>query len=124
MANIYLHYVLDLWVHQWRKTKARGDVIVVRFADDFVVGFQHRPDAERLRKDLEERFTKFKLRLHPEKTRLIEFGYFAADNRRRRGQGKPETFNFLVVIVIPTPTLSFVIVSSETQSRRKYRNDK
>lgn len=95
MANIFLHYVFDLWVHQWRKTKARGDVIVVRFADDFVVGFQHRSDAERLHKDLEERFAKFKLRLHPEKTRLIEFGYFAASNRRRRGQGKPETFNFL-----------------------------
>ena len=95
MANIFLHYVFDLWVHQWRKTKARGDVIVVRFADDFVVGFQHRSDAERLHKDLEERFAKFKLRLHPDKTRLIEFGYFAANNRRRRGQGKPETFNFL-----------------------------
>ena len=95
MANIFLHYVFDLWVHQWRKTKARGDVIVVRFADDFVIGFQHRSDAERLHKDLEERFDKFKLRLHPEKTRLIEFGYFAANNRRRRGQGKPETFNFL-----------------------------
>jgi RNA-directed DNA polymerase len=95
MANIFLHYVFDLWVHQWRKTKARGDVIVIRFADDFVVGFQHRSDAERLHKDLEERFAKFKLRLHPEKTRLIEFGYFAANNRRRRGQGKPETFNFL-----------------------------
>jgi group II intron reverse transcriptase/maturase len=95
MANIFLHYVFDLWVHQWRKTKARGDVIVVRFADDFVVGFQHRSDAERLHKDLGERFAKFKLRLHPEKTRLIEFGWFAASNRRRRGQGKPETFNFL-----------------------------
>ena len=95
MANIFLHYVFDLWVHQWRKTKARGDVIVVRFADDFVVGFQHRSDAERLHKDLEERFAKFKLKLHPEKTRLIEFGYFAANNRKRRGQGKPETFNFL-----------------------------
>jgi RNA-directed DNA polymerase len=95
MANIFLHYMFDLWVHQWRKTKARGDVIVVRFADDFVVGFQHRSDAERLHKDLEERFAKFKLKLHPEKTRLIEFGYFAANNRKRRGQGKPETFNFL-----------------------------
>jgi group II intron reverse transcriptase/maturase len=95
MANIFLHYVFDLWVHQWRKTKARGDVIVVRYADDFVVGFQHRSDAERLHKDLGERFTKFKLKLHPEKTRLVEFGYFAANNRKRRGKGKPETFNFL-----------------------------
>jgi group II intron reverse transcriptase/maturase len=95
MANIFLHYVFDLWVHQWRRTKARGNVIVVRFADDFVVGFQHRSDAERYHKDLEERFAKFKLRLHPDKTRLIEFGQFAANNRKRRGQGKPETFNFL-----------------------------
>ena len=95
MANIFLHYVFDLWVNQWRKTKGRGDVIVVRFADDFVVGYQYRSDAERLHKDLVERFTKFKLRLHPEKTRLIEFGSFAANNRKRRGQGKPETFNFL-----------------------------
>jgi RNA-directed DNA polymerase len=95
LANIYLHYVFDLWVQHWRKTKAKGDVIVVRWADDFVVGFQHQAEAERFHKELAVRFASFKLKLHPEKTRLIEFGSFAANNRKRRGQGKPETFNFL-----------------------------
>lgn len=95
LANIYLHYVFDLWVQQWRKKRARGDVIVVRFADDFVVGFQHRQDAERFLLELRERFAKFALELHPDKTRLIEFGRFAAENRRRRGEGKPASFNFL-----------------------------
>src|SRR6266446_6158833 len=95
LANIYLHYVFDLWVQHWRKTKANGDVIVVRWADDFVVGFQHQADAERFHKELAERIAKFKLKLHPEKTRVIEFGFHAANNRKRRGQGKPETFNFL-----------------------------
>src|ERR1700686_4116297 len=95
LANIYLHYVFDLWVQHWRKTKAKGDVIVVRWADDFVVGFQLQSDAERFHKELAERFAKFKLKLHPEKTRVIEFGFYAANNRKRRGQGKPETFNFL-----------------------------
>jgi group II intron reverse transcriptase/maturase len=95
LANIYLHYVFDLWVQHWRKTKAKGDVIVVRWADDFVVGFQHQPDAERFHNELRERFAQFKLKLHPEKTRVIEFGRYAAERRKRRGQGKPETFNFL-----------------------------
>src|SRR2546422_226708 len=95
MANIFLHYVFDLWVHHWRKTEAKGDVIVVRWADDFVVGFQHRSEAERFHKELAERFGEFKLKLHPEKTRLIEFGRYAANNRKQRGKGKPETFNFL-----------------------------
>lgn len=95
LANIYLHYVFDLWVQHWRKTKAKGEVIVVRWADDFVVGFQHQPDAERFHKELRDRFAQFKLKLHPEKTRLIEFGRYAAERRKRRGQGKPETFNFL-----------------------------
>ena len=95
LANIYLHYALDMWIEQWRKKQATGDVLVVRFADDFVAGFQHRTEAERLLDDLRERFDKFGLKLHPEKTRLIEFGRFAAQNRRSRGQGKPETFNFL-----------------------------
>jgi group II intron reverse transcriptase/maturase len=95
LANIYLHYVFDLWVQRWRKTQAHGDVVVVRFADDFTVGFQHREEAERFLTELRERFTKFGLELHPEKTRLIEFGRYAEQNRRRRGQGKPETFNFL-----------------------------
>lgn len=95
LANIYLHYVFDLWVQQWRQKQARGDMIVIRFADDFVVGFQYRADAQRFQTDLIERFAKFGLAIHPDKTRLIEFGRFAAQNRSARSQGKPETFNFL-----------------------------
>jgi group II intron reverse transcriptase/maturase len=95
LGNIYLHYVLDLWADQWRKTQARGDVIIVRYADDFVMGFQHQGEAERFLKHLRERMKRFGLNLHPDKTRLVEFGRFAADNRDRRGQGKPETFDFL-----------------------------
>lgn len=95
LANIYLHYVFDLWVKQWRKTKAQGDVIVVRFADDFVIGFEHRTDGERFLSELVERFKRFGLELHAQKTRLIEFGRNAEENRRNRGEGKPETFNFL-----------------------------
>lgn len=95
LANVYLHYVFDLWVRQWRKKQARGDVIVVRWADDFIVGFQHREEAERFLSELRQRFAKFGLELHADKTRLIEFGSFAAENRNRRGQGKPETFDFL-----------------------------
>ena len=95
LANVYLHYVFDLWVQQWRKKRAHGDVVVVRFADDFIVGFQHRFDAERFLAELKERFQKFGLELHPEKTRLLEFGRFAAENRQRRKEGKPETFDFL-----------------------------
>src|SRR5712692_2312401 len=95
LANVYLHYVFGLWVQRWRRTQAHGDLIVVRYADDFIVGFQHQADAERFLAELRERFTKFSLELHPEKTRLLEFGPYAAENRRRAGQGKPETFNFL-----------------------------
>ena len=95
LANIYLHYAFDLWVQWWRTTQATGDVIVVRYADDFIVGFQHRAEAERFLAALRQRFAKFGLELHPDKTRLIEFGQFAADNRRKRGKGKPETFDFL-----------------------------
>jgi len=95
LANVYLHYVFDLWVQAWRRKRAHGDVVVVRFADDIVVGFQVQSDAERFWAELAERFRKFRLELHPEKTRLLEFGPYAADNRRKRGLGKPETFNFL-----------------------------
>ena len=95
LANVYLHYAFDLWAHRWRKTQAHGDVTVVRYADDAIVGFQHRADAERFLVELRERFAKFNLELHPEKTRLLEFGPYAAENRRRAGKGKPETFNFL-----------------------------
>lgn len=95
LANIYLHYVYDLWVHQWRQRHARGDVVVVRYADDTVVGFEHRFEAVRFLDALRARMQQFGLTLHPDKTRLIEFGRFAAEHRRRRGQSKPETFNFL-----------------------------
>lgn len=94
LANIYLHYVFDLWAHQWRQ-RANGDVIIVRYADDFVVGFEHQSDARRFMEELVERFAKFNLELHPDKTRLIEFGRFAEERRKRRGDGKPETFDFL-----------------------------
>src|SRR5688572_23354212 len=94
LANVYLHYVFDLWVQAWRQKHAHGDVIVVRFADDIVLGFQVKSDAERFWVELAERCRKFRLELHPEKTRLLEFGPHAANNRRTRGQGKPETFNF------------------------------
>jgi RNA-directed DNA polymerase len=95
LANVYLHYVLDLWADWWRKHHAHGDVIIVRWADDFIVGFEHRLDAEKFLAGLRERFAKFGLELHPDKTRLIEFGRFAATSRARRGLGKPETFDFL-----------------------------
>lgn len=94
LANIYLHYVLDLWVRNWRKS-AHGDVIIVRYADDWVMGFQYRKEAERFLHELQGRMAKFGLEPHPEKTRLIEFGRFAAANRSKRGEGKPETFDFL-----------------------------
>jgi RNA-directed DNA polymerase len=96
LANVYLHYVLDLWAHQWRNRNARGDVIIVRWADDFVVGFQYEDDARRFKDALHDRFQRFLLELHPEKTRLIRFGRFAhRDCRRFDGRRKPETFNFL-----------------------------
>jgi group II intron reverse transcriptase/maturase len=95
LANVYLHYVFDLWAHAWRKQAAEGDVIIVRYADDIVVGFQHRHEAERFREDVEARLAKFGLTLSDKKTRLVEFGRFAAKNREKRGEGKPGTFNFL-----------------------------
>lgn len=110
LSNIYLHYVLDLWVEQWRKRSARGEVIIVRYADDFVMGFQHREDAERFLTELKERLTRFSLSLHPEKTRLIEFGRNAAEQRKARGEGKPETFNFL----------GFTHICDKTRKRGKF----
>src|ERR1700730_16743858 len=95
LANVYLHYVFDLWVQAWRRKQAHGDVIAVRYADDIVVGFQNETDAKQFLVELTERFRKFSLELHPDKTRLLEFGRFAARNREERGGGKPETFNFL-----------------------------
>jgi group II intron reverse transcriptase/maturase len=95
LANVYLHYVFDLWVQQWRKKRARGEVVVVRLADDFVVGFEHRQEAERFLEELRERFAKFGLELHPDKTRLIPFGRYAERNWRNGRGPKPGTFNFL-----------------------------
>jgi RNA-directed DNA polymerase len=95
LANVYLHYVFDLWVQAWRQKRAHGDLIVVRFADDIVVGFHSKADADQFRAELTERMRKFNLELHPEKTRLLEFGPYAIDQRQWRGEGKPETFNFL-----------------------------
>jgi len=95
LANLYLHYVLDLWVDSWRKKKATGDVIIVRYADDAVLGFQQQQDAEQFLEQLRERLGKFGLELHAEKTRLLEFGRYATERRKKRGEGKPETFNFL-----------------------------
>ena len=95
LANVYLHYVLDLWAHQWRTRQATGEVIIVRYADDFVVGFQYKHDGERFAAHLRERLGQYNLELHPEKTRLMEFGRFASIDREKRGAGKPETFDFL-----------------------------
>ena len=93
LANVYLHYVLDLWIEWWR-TQRHGNVVIVRYADDFVIGFERLADAEACLKDLQIRFAKFGLKLHESKTRLIEFGKYAAERRDRRGAGRPETFDF------------------------------
>jgi group II intron reverse transcriptase/maturase len=119
LANIVLHYVLDQWAHQWRQTQARGDVILVRWADDFVVGFQYQWEAERFLQELKKRFEKFKLELHPEKTRLLEFGRFAAEDRKKRGDGKPETFDFLGFTHICGKTRSKGIYTVIRQTIRK-----
>jgi RNA-directed DNA polymerase len=95
LANVFLHYVFDLWANQWRNCCAGGSMIMVRYADDFVVGFQDRGDAERFLRELRKRLDRFGLQLHPDKTRLIEFGRYAAERREKRGEGRPETFNFL-----------------------------
>ena len=119
LANIYLHYALDLWAERWRRHEATGDMTIVRYADDFIVGFQHESDARRFLEAMRERLGKFALSLHPEKTRLIEFGRFAAESRKRRGLGKPETFDFL----------GFTFICSRTrrgkfQIKRKSRRDR
>jgi hypothetical protein len=95
LANIYLHYVFDLWANRWRQREATGDLIIVRYADDIVVGFEHEADARRFLDAMRARLEEFALTLHPEKTRLIEFGRHAAVRREKRGLGRPETFNFL-----------------------------
>ena len=119
LANVYLHYVLDLWAARWRRREANGDMIIVRYADDFIVGFQYERDARRFLDEMRARLQEFALSLHPEKTRLIEFGRFAAKDRKARGLGKPETFNFL----------GFTFISGKTRSgkfllKRKTRRDR
>jgi RNA-directed DNA polymerase len=120
LSNVYLHYVFDLWADQWRR-HARGDVILVRFADDYVAGFEHRDDAERFLADLRNRFAKFGLELHPEKTRLIEFGRFAAENRASRGDRKPETFEFLGLTHICAETRNGRFKLKRVTSKKKMR---
>jgi RNA-directed DNA polymerase len=119
LANVYLHYALDLWAERWRWHKATGDMIIVRYADDFIVGFQHHADAQCFLDEMRERLGKFALSLHPEKTRLIEFGRFAAERRKRRGLGKPETFTFLGFTFICGTTRS-----GKFQLQRKTRADR
>ena len=119
LANVYLHYVFDLWAERWRRREATGDMIMVRYADDIVVGFQHETDARRFWDDMRERLREFSLSLHPEKTRLIEFGRFAAQNRERRGLGKPETFKFLGFVFICGKSRR-----GDFQIRRKSRGDR
>jgi RNA-directed DNA polymerase len=119
LANIYLHYALDLWAVRWRRREATGDMIIVRYADDFIVGFQHESDARRFLNEMRERLGKFALSLHPEKTRIIEFGRFAAERRERRGLGRPETFNFLGFTFICGKTRA-----GKFQVKRKTRRDR
>jgi RNA-directed DNA polymerase len=119
LANIYLYYVLDLWANRWRQRETTGDMIIVRYADDFIVGFQHESDARRFLDEMRERLKKFALTLHPEKTRLIEFGRFAAERRKRRGLGKPETFNFLGFTFICGTTRA-----GKFQIKRRTRRDR
>ena len=119
LANIYLHYALDLWAERWRRREATGDMIIVRYADDFIVGFQHEADGRRFLDEMRKRLQEFALSLHPEKTRLIEFGRFAARDRKERRLGKPETFNFL----------GFTFICGKTQAgrfqiKRKTRADR
>ena len=100
LANVYLHYVFDLWAERWRRREATGDMIMVRYADDLIVGFQYETDARRFWDEMRVRLREFSLSLHPDKSRLIEFGRFAAQNHEERGLGKPETFKFLGFVLI------------------------
>src|SRR5271170_4402222 len=119
LSNIYLHYVFDLWADRWRRREATGDMIMVRYADDTVVGFQHESDARRFWDAMRQRLREFSLSLHPDKTRLIEFGRFAAQNREKRGLGKPETFKFLGFVFICGKSRR-----GDFQIRRKSRGDR
>src|SRR3954449_6712475 len=119
LANVYLHYVFDLWAARWRRRKATGDMIIVRYADDIVIGFEHEADARRFWDAMRERLREFSLTLHPDKTRLIEFGRYAAQNREKRGLGKPETFTFLGFVLICGKSRR-----GDFQIRRKSRRDR
>ena len=119
LANVYLHYVFDLWANRWRHREATGNVIIVRYADDLVVGFEREDDARRFWEAMRDRLEKFSLSLHPEKTRLIRFGRFAAAQRAQRGLGKPETFNFLGFTFICGKSRS-----GKFQIKRKTRRDR
>src|SRR5437879_10485847 len=122
LANIYLHYVFDLWVDVWRKKCARGDVVVVRYADDNVLGFQYRADADRFLTEFRERLGKFGLELHPDKTRRIEFGRFAEQDRKRRGEGKPEAFDFLGFTHISGKDRNGTFAVKRKTSRKRMRS--
>jgi len=121
LSNVYLHYVFDLWVRQWRQRHARGDMLVVRFADDLLLGFQHRDDAERFQTELRERFAEFNLGLNDDKTRLIEFGRFAARNREAQGLPKPETFDFLGLTHMCAKTKSGHFKLKRVTSKKRIR---
>jgi RNA-directed DNA polymerase len=120
-ANVFLNYVFDLWINQWRTREAKGEVIVVRYADDFVIGFRDEADARRCLAALQERFTKFGLELHPEKTRLIEFGRYAEERRAQRGDGPPETFDFLGFTHISGKTREGDFTIHRITSRKKFQ---
>jgi len=120
-ANVFLHYVLDLWIHDWRKRQAKGEVIIVRYADDFVIGFREESDARKCLAALGERLAKFGLALHPEKTRLIEFGRYAEQRRAKRGDGPPETFDFLGFTHISGKTLGGEFTIHRRTSRKKFQ---
>jgi group II intron reverse transcriptase/maturase len=119
LANVYLHYVFDLWAERWRRHEATGDMIIVRYADDVVVGFEHESDALRFWDAMHKRLEEFSLSLHPDKTRLIEFGRHAAERRAQRGLGKPETFKFLGFVFICGRTRK-----GKFQLKRKSRRDR
>jgi RNA-directed DNA polymerase len=120
LANIYLHYAFDLWAKRWRQREATGDMIILRYADDIVVGFQHETDACRFLDMMRDRLEEFSLTLHPEKTRLIEFGRYAASNRKRRGLGKPETFTFLgFTFICGTSRRGYFLIHRKSRRDRK-----
>jgi hypothetical protein len=120
-ANVFLHYVLDLWIHDWRQRHATGEVIIVRYADDFVIGFREEADARKCLAALQDRMTKFGLELHPDKTRLIEFGRYAEDRRTKRGNGPPETFDFLGFTHISGKTRRGDFTIHRKTSRKKFQ---